>query len=337
MRWLRGVFFKWITGVGLLAILLSTWLAIKLTTNSRTADSTRELALGLWSESPASLTANSAVVVVGEVIILVHSRINSTLRRNAIRETWLAPRMLIGYSVQYRFLIGGLGAKQVEIRTLDTEQQDHGDLLVLWDVSNSYSSLSNRTLQSMVFINRHYNFSFMLKTDDDVFLNTQRILKDLKTHLPTHRLYWGRSSCYNPLINKGQWRETKWHFCDTYFPYNYGGMYVLSKDLVNLIAENAPYLQTYTCEDVSVGAWLAPYNIVRVDDVRIFSGHNSGRCSRGFIAVHINHYLAHKQMKRYYNKLRRKGSVCSSICKEQPISWSTITSNCYKKPIPVTK
>ena len=183
MRWLRGVFFKWITGVGLLAILLSTWLAIKLTTNSRTADSTRELAHCLWSESPASLTANSAVVV-GEVIILVHSRINSTLRRNAIRETWLAPRMLIGYSVQYRFLIGGLGARQVEIRTLDTEQQDHGDLLVLWDVSNSYSSLSNRTLQSMVFINRHYNFSFMLKTDDDVFLNTQRILKDLKLTSP---------------------------------------------------------------------------------------------------------------------------------------------------------
>ena len=96
-------------------------------------------------------------------------------------------------------------------------------------------------------------------------------------------------------------------------------------------------LLTYTCEDVSVGAWLAPYNIVRVDDVRIFSGHNSGRCSRGFIAVHINHYLAHKQMKRYYNKLRRKGSVCSSICKEQPISWSTITSKCDKKPILVTR
>ena len=83
------------------------------------SDSTSELAHGLWSESPASLTANSAAVVVGEVIILVHSRINSTLRRNAIRETWLAPRMLIGYSVQYRFLIGGLGAKEVEIRTLD--------------------------------------------------------------------------------------------------------------------------------------------------------------------------------------------------------------------------
>ena len=113
-------------------------------------------------------------------------------------------------------------------------------------VSNSYSALSNRTLQSMVFITHYYNFTFILKTDDDVFLNTQRILNDLKTRFPTHRLYWGRSSCYNPLISDGQWRETKWHFCDTYFPYNYGGMYVLSKDLVNLIAENAPHLQTYT-------------------------------------------------------------------------------------------
>ena len=333
MRWLRGVFFKWIAGVGLLTVLLSTWLAIKLTTNSRAANPTKELALDLWSEGPAFLTANS---VTGDVIVLVHSSINSTTRRSAIRETWLSPRMLVGYSVQYRFLIGGMTAGKVERRTLATEQQQYGDLLVLWDVSNSYSALSNRTLQSIVFITRHYNFTFMLKTDDDVFLNTQRILHDLKTRVPTHRLYWGRSSCYNPLISDGHWRETKWHFCDTYFPYNYGGMYVLSKDLVNLIAENAPHLQTFTCEDVSIGAWLAPYNIIRVDDVRIFTGHNSGRCSRGFIAVHINHYLAHKQMKRYYNKLRRKGAVCSSVSEELPISWSTITSNCYKKPISVT-
>ena len=243
--------------------------------------------------------------------------------------------MLRGFSIKYRFLIGAAEALATEIEMLVTEQAIHHDLLLLWNVSNKYSSLSLRSLHSIIHLNQLYDFTFFIKTDDDMFLNTPRILSELQA-MPRARLYWGRSSCFNPLLTEGRWRETKWHACNTYFPYHYGGMYVLTADLVRLIAENSPHLQTYMSEDVSMGSWLAPYNLHRVDDVRIFTGHERGRCSQGFLAVHIHHQLAHKQMHKFQDNLNRKGVLCTDIHEEQPISWESLPKNCYKDPVAVT-
>lgn len=336
MRWLRGIFFKWVAAIGLVVVLFTTWLALQCTTSKMSSARGNIAVVGVRPNGPASSTANSMVDRCVMVVIVVHSGINRTRHRNAIRQTWLSPKMLTGYSVRYWFLIGALSASPTEKERLVVEHEHYGDLLIMWNVSNDYSSLTNRSLQSLIHFDHNYNLSFLLKTDDDVFLNTPQILFDLKTHLPKQRLYWGRSSCYNPPLSEGRWYETKWRSCDTYFPYNYGGMYILSSDLVHLVAENAPYLKIYTCEDVSMGAWLAPYNILRVDDVRIFAGHIGGKCSKGFIAVHINHYLAHKQIRKLYDNLKRRQVICTGVTKERPISWTTITSNCYKDPISVT-
>ena len=265
------------------------------------------------------------------LVLLVHSETNATERRNVIRSTWLSGEMTGGVSIVFWFVLGVKGISAHEKQHLMKEQLEKGDLLMLWDVYNNYESLSERTLRSMHYIYAHYDFIYFLKTDDDMFLNLPILLYEMEDIMPRKRLYWGSFSCHNPPQTNGRWLETRWHSCDVYFPYAYGGMYVMTKDVVGLIARNAPSLPLYCCEDVSVGSWLAPYNLHRVSDVRIFVEHRT-RCSKGFIAIHITkkHRLASKLISKYYMNLKRKGSLCSKGMKMGILSWESMPGQCWE-------
>jgi galactosylxylosylprotein 3-beta-galactosyltransferase len=268
------------------------------------------------------------------VLVLVHSGINQRTRRNAIRETWLSRHMIGDTRLVHWFVIGGKSAGNDVRTSLTDEQGRHGDLMIFWNVSNDYEELTFRSLQSMKHITSHYTFEYMLKTDDDVFLNTPVILSELKSLHPIKRLYWGHFSCHNPPMEGGRWKENNWHWCDVYFPYAYGGMYVLSRDVVQLISDNSEHLQMYSCEDVSLGAWLAPYNLHRLNDARIFVQHGTD-CSRGHIAVHIQHYLAHKQMRKYYDNLKHKGIICNTVVYENVLLWEGLPHICLNNTKPI--
>ena len=261
------------------------------------------------------------------VLILIHSAINQTQKRNTIRKTWLSSDMLGDTPVIYWFLIGGKDVSEEENVNLEQEQKRCNDLMILWDIKNDYYELTSRSLHSMVHIVNNYNFVYMLKTDDDYFLNTPVILSELNTIYPHKRFYWGRFSCHNPPMDGGRWDEKEWHWCDVYYPYAYGGMYVLSQDVVQLIVDNSNSLHHYSCEDVSVGAWLAPYNLYRVNDGRIYVQHGT-RCSRGYIAIHIPHRLAYKIMKKFYDNLKRKGVLCTTLVKEGILLWEGLPHTC---------
>lgn len=282
------------------------------------------------SDSRLGSISNTTVYLV---IVLIHSNIDQTLRRKTIRQTWLSSRMIgtSNVSLVYWFVIGGQSATNELRGDIQKEQDQYGDLLILWNVKNDYTNLTLRSLQSMKHISKHYQFQYMLKTDDDVFLNTPVILSELQSSMyPRQRVYWGRFSCQNPPMEDGRWKETNWHWCDVYYPYAYGGMYILSQDVVGLIAENAESLQIFSCEDVSLGAWLAPYNLHRINDGRIFVQHST-KCSRGYIAVHIPHRLSYKLMMKYFDNLKRKGVICSTVCKDDILLWKGLPHSCLNE------
>ena len=49
--------------------------------------------------------------------------------------------------------------------------------------------------------------------------------------------------------------------------YAFGGGYVLSWQLVDLIGRLSVVLQLYNNEDVTIGLWMAPFNVQRIHDV----------------------------------------------------------------------
>ena len=150
------------------------------------------------------------------------------------------------------------------------EAEEHKDIIILTDVTVSLQTLTKRTIKSFKFALEQFEFSYMLKCDDDTFVDVLRLASELQMRRDRTRLYWGFMSGKNAVIRylPGAYKETEWSLCDLYMPYAFGGGYLLSRDLIQLLAQNEAHLKLYKCEDVAVGAWLAPYNIERRHDTR---------------------------------------------------------------------
>ena len=69
-------------------------------------------------------------------------------------------------------------------------------------------------------------------------------------------------------------------------PYAFGGGYVLSWQLVDLIGRLSVVLQLYNNEDVTVGLWMAPFNVQRIHDVRFSTHRYSSGCHNNYIVTH---------------------------------------------------
>lgn len=126
-------------------------------------------------------------------------------------------------------------------------------------------------------------FSYVLKTDDDTFVNIGEVLRSLKvarqeqsgetsTH-PETKLYLHWWSSFRegwPVHSFGKWRED--NYCsDTYPPFPCGAGYVLSKDLVQFLGNKAYNFlyQDFQGEDVALGIWLAGVNPLRYSSDKI--------------------------------------------------------------------
>uniref|UniRef100_A0A0K0CXF5 Hexosyltransferase n=1 Tax=Angiostrongylus cantonensis TaxID=6313 RepID=A0A0K0CXF5_ANGCA len=111
------------------------------------------------------------------------------------------------------------------------------------------------------------------------------IIKALKD-IQHPRLYWGFLDGRAKPIRKGKWRETDWILCDRYLPYQLGGGYVLSFELVRFLAMNARLFKLYKNEDVSVGAWLAGLDIKYIHDPRFDTEWKSRGCNNEYLITH---------------------------------------------------
>lgn len=201
------------------------------------------------------------------LIVVIISSTDNVERRTAIRESW---RLLTtdDTSIQYYFVIGSEGVSDSMILKLKNEQIKYNDIF-LFSVRDSYESLTKKVLSALVWFDKEFNFSYLLKCDDDSFVNVPLLVKELRNKLRNIKhLYWGFFDGRANVKRVGKWKEKEWILCDKYLPYALGGGYVLSQSLVHYIARNEKMLSLYNSEDVSLGVWLSPLNITRKHDTR---------------------------------------------------------------------
>uniref|UniRef100_A0A1B6D0R3 Hexosyltransferase n=1 Tax=Clastoptera arizonana TaxID=38151 RepID=A0A1B6D0R3_9HEMI len=261
------------------------------------------------------------------LIIVVISSADNLARRKAIRETWalLAKEDEL---VKCYFVIGSKGLSSNKILELTKEQIKYNDLFLL-SVPDDYSNLSTKVLQALVWFEREFNFNYILKCDDDSFVNVPKITKELKSRLlKIHNLYWGFFDGRAHVKRGGKWEEQEWLLCDRYLPYALGGGYVLSQPLVHFIYENADNLSLYSSEDVSVGAWLSPLNITRHHDIRFDTEYLSRGCSNEYL---ITHKKSPHDMYFIYKTLETTGKLCEKevkLRKSYQYNWKVPPTLC---------
>uniref|UniRef100_A0A7M5WX39 Hexosyltransferase n=2 Tax=Clytia hemisphaerica TaxID=252671 RepID=A0A7M5WX39_9CNID len=113
------------------------------------------------------------------------------------------------------------------------------------------------------------DFGFMLKTDDDCYVNVNGILTFLKSiELFNISNLWIGNFRENFAIDRhGKWAEHDFQAV-SYPPFACGSGYLLSKDLVEWIALNHGRLNFYQGEDTSLGIWLTSIYPNRIQDER---------------------------------------------------------------------
>lgn len=207
----------------------------------------------------------------------------------------------------YRFILGGKYLSKKVSYKLNQELQEYNDMIILDDTTDEHRTLTRRTLSSFTYIiENNFEFKYILKCDDDTFVNLRPIMSFLvnRTHSSLH---WGSFVGGYNILRNGPYAEHSWFVCDCYFPYAFGGGYIISRDLIELLAMNAPYLNMYSNEDVAVSSWLAPYNIERIHDLRFDTQADSHGCMRPFI---VAHKIPVNKMREYFISLQTEGIIC---------------------------
>ena len=259
--------------------------------------------------------------------VLILSGVNNRNRRDACRETWLK----LTQSTRHHFAIGTKGLSAGEKSLLDLESNQYNDILLLPSVNDSYSSLTEKLIESFKVI--HSRAKYTLKVDDDSFVRLDLLETQLNSLMDGKLVYWGFFSAAAPVFKSGVWAESTWFLCDKYLPYAVGGGYILSRDLVDYIVHNVHLLQQYANEDISVGTWLSPLKIRRIHDTRFDTWWKSRGCSDSFF---ITHKQTPKKMRQYAKNLRQNGRMCTQESFEHGYSynWTALPSKCcLQKPI----
>ena len=265
------------------------------------------------------------------LFILVLSAPSGSLRRTAIRGTWVHDYRNRVVKVTTKFLVGTYELEEERASALGKEEEMFGDLLLLKGLKDSYWNLSAKVLLGLEWANDNLEFDYLVKVDDDSYVRVEGISNVLRElHCDKH-LYWGYFMGQAFPEPTGKWAELKWFHCPHYLPYAMGGGYVISQRTVRMLVQFSDRLILYNNEDVTVASWLAPYRLNRKHDIRFNVESLSHGCNNGYL-------ISHKEKVRSfyvkYSSLIKNGTLCEQEKEIHPAyiyNWTGSPLDCCKR------
>ncbi|KMQ86472.1 beta- -galactosyltransferase 5-like protein [Lasius niger] len=192
-----------------------------------------------------------------ELVVIVMSAPTHLEARTAIRQTW-------GHFGQRRdmsvlFMLGTTLDPKVEA-ILRKEQNMYNDV-IRGRFLDSYSNLTLKTISTLEWVDTYCpKVRYLLKTDDDMFINVPRLLAFVNKHAKDRNVIFGRlARKWKPIRNrKSKYYVSQTQFQQSVFPdFTTGPAYLLSSDTVRRLYD-AALDQTYLkLEDVFTAGIVA--------------------------------------------------------------------------------
>ncbi|KAK6173013.1 hypothetical protein SNE40_016553 [Patella caerulea] len=168
---------------------------------------------------------------------------------------------------------------------LSKEVKENGDILLV-DTMDVYRNLPRKLLACHRWFNDKYEVHFVLKTDDDCFVDISSILNNLHVY-PSNKLWLGHFRDDWLVQRSSKWRE-RYYTSQIYPKFACGSGNVVSSDVHNWLAGN--YLDLfagYQGEDTAMGIWLSALGVNYKQHTR-FVCDFFPKCSKPFVVPNLN-------------------------------------------------
>ena len=192
-----------------------------------------------------------------DLVIFIPSVAQHTEERWIIRRSWawMAQQSNSTFYVQHVFVYGRVNSGNQEI--LDRENRIFGDVLQ-GDFDDTYRNLTLKTIMAYRWFSDNCpHAKFLMKADDDMFINTMPLLRHLQRTVHDQHVMIG--SCYVKRRNKMFPPRYKWFMSKQIYPdklipaYCCGCGYIITAHTARDIAKVMQWLPVLPIEDLFTG------------------------------------------------------------------------------------
>ncbi|CAH0562037.1 unnamed protein product [Brassicogethes aeneus] len=174
-----------------------------ISSNSSEPDLTRGVAAELIYQSGHVDVSEQVCPELGgnlKLLICVTSAPSHQSARLAIRETW--GHYAMRKDIAITFMLGSTSNETIN-RQLEEEQTLFGDI-IRGKFVDTYDNLTLKTISLLEWVDNYCpKAAYVLKTDDDMFINVARLLQFMSKHKPDQRAIYGRlAQKWKPIRNK---------------------------------------------------------------------------------------------------------------------------------------
>ncbi|KAK6488763.1 N-acetyllactosaminide beta-1,3-N-acetylglucosaminyltransferase 2 [Huso huso] len=190
-------------------------------------------------------------------------------RRQAIRESWGKKVKIGNYTVVTVFLLGKTTSMDhfPDLSEMLRHESNMHDDILLWDYRDSFFNLTIKEVLFLEWVSEYCSdVKFIFKGDDDVFVNTYRVLEYLNSlgEAKAKDLFIG-----DVITNAGPHRDKKLKyfipesmFIGPYPPYAGGGGFLYSGSLALRLYNVSHQVSLYPIDDVYTGMCLKKLGLV---------------------------------------------------------------------------
>lgn len=249
------------------------------------------------------------------LLMVVPSAVANFEQRNAIRNTWGNVSNL-HTTVLLKFLLGkSTNAALQDIAV--TESEIYNDI-IFEDILETYENLTRKSIAMLRWASMHCrDVQYLLKVDDDIFLNLPRLLDELKKHQMKNAISGCKvmgSSPFRHSISK--WSVSRAQYKEDYYPdYLAGTAYLISGDIIQNLYRATQKLPYFIFEDVYITGLCRQYIEASANGNSGFScGYrDQGPCGKNFRYKITGHHYSPPEIERMWLELQDRWSNCRLV------------------------
>ncbi|XP_061169253.1 beta-1,3-galactosyltransferase 1-like [Saccostrea echinata] len=249
------------------------------------------------------------------LLIVVPSAVSNFEQRNAIRNTW-GNVSNVHSTVVVKFLLGRSPNTALQSIAI-TESEIYNDI-IFDDILETYENLTRKSIAMLRWASLHcHGVQYLLKIDDDMFLNLPRLLDDLKKHQIKNAIGGCKVTGSSPFRHPvSKWRVSRTQYKEDYYPdYIAGTAYLMSGDILQNLFRATQKVPYFIFEDVYITGLCRQYIGATANKYAGFScGYrDQGPCGKNFRYKITGHHYGPSEIERMWLELQDRWSNCRFV------------------------